>query len=106
MKARKILFYVFLILSIATNVLIIVESCIGGDNSASQSFSFSEAFINMLFGYCETLCSYDTHQFNDYSKYDCDMFDAEHKAEVRDNEFPKDLAKAYDLGKRLAEMNI
>ena len=48
MKARKILFYVFLIISIATNVLIIVESCIGGGASASQSFSFSEWFINIL----------------------------------------------------------
>ena len=66
----------------------------------------NEAFINMIFGYCETICSYDTHQFNDYSKYDCDMFDGKHKAEVRYNQFPKDLAKAYDLGKRLVEMDI
>ena len=48
MKARKILFYVFLALSIATNILIIVESCIGGDDSASQSFSFSQWFMEML----------------------------------------------------------
>ena len=48
MKARKILFYVFLALSIATNVLIIVESCIGGDGSASQSFSFSQWFMEIL----------------------------------------------------------
>lgn len=48
MKARKILFYVFLILSIATNALIIVESFIGGGGSASQSFSFSDWFIKIL----------------------------------------------------------
>ena len=48
MKARKILSYIFLALSIATNVLIIVESCIAGGGSASQSFSFSEWFINLL----------------------------------------------------------
>lgn len=48
MKARKVLFYVFLVLSIATNVLIIVESSIGGGGSAAQSFSFSEWFINLL----------------------------------------------------------
>lgn len=48
MKARKILFYIFLVIAIAINALIIVESCIGGDGSASQSFSFSEAFINFI----------------------------------------------------------
>lgn len=48
MKARKILFYVFLALSVATNVLIIVESSIGGGGSAAQSFSFSDWFINLL----------------------------------------------------------
>ena len=48
MKARKILFYVFLTLVVAINVLIIVESCIGGEGSAAQSFSFSEAIANMI----------------------------------------------------------
>ena len=48
MKARKILFYVFLALSIATNVLIIVESCIGGSGSASQSASLSDWFMSIL----------------------------------------------------------
>ena len=48
MKVRSILFYIFASIALAINVLIIVESCIGGDNSTSQSFSFSEAFINML----------------------------------------------------------
>lgn len=48
MKVRKVLFYVFLVLSIATNVLIIVESSIGGGGSAAQSFSFSEWFIKLL----------------------------------------------------------
>lgn len=48
MKARKVLFYVFLVLSIATNALIIVESSIGGGGSAAQSFSFSEWFIKLL----------------------------------------------------------
>ena len=48
MKVRKILFYIFATIALAINVLIIVESFIGGNDSASQSFSFSEAFINML----------------------------------------------------------
>ena len=48
MKARKILFYVFSILALAIDVLIIVESFIGGNDSASQSFSLSEAFIDFI----------------------------------------------------------
>ena len=48
MKARKILFYIFASIALAINILIIVESCIGGNDSASQSFSFSEAFINFI----------------------------------------------------------
>jgi len=48
MKSRKILFYIFLILSIATNVLIIVESSIGGSGSASQSASLSDWFMKIL----------------------------------------------------------
>ena len=58
--------------------------------------------LRHIFGYSEALYAFDTFQYTDYSKYDCDLFDAEHKAKVRDEQFPKDLAKAYDLGKRLA----
>ena len=48
MKARKILFYVFLALAVAINAFIIVESCIGGEGSAAQSFSFSEAIASLI----------------------------------------------------------
>lgn len=65
----------------------------------------NEAYLRLLFGYSETLNIFDTFQFTDYSKYDCDMFDPNHKADVRNNQFPKDLEKAFDLGKRLAEIN-
>lgn len=48
MKVRKVLFYVFLTIAVAINVLIIIESCIGGDGSAAQSFSFSESIANFI----------------------------------------------------------
>ena len=57
-----------------------------------------------IMGYAEGLYSYDTYQFADYSKYNCDLFDEKEKAKVRDEQFPKDLEKAFNLGKRLAEM--
>ena len=56
-----------------------------------------------VLGYCETLCAYNTYQFADYSRYDANMFSEPDKAKYRDEHFPEDLRKAYELGKRLAE---
>ena len=64
----------------------------------------NEMCLNMVYGHCETLYICDTYQFSDYSKYDCNMFNAEHKKTVKETKFPKDLEKAYDLGKRLVEI--
>ena len=66
----------------------------------------NEWALNMIYGYCETLNVCDTYQFSDYSKYDCNMFSEEHKKQVKETQFPADLEKAFDLGKRLTEMNI
>ncbi len=61
--------------------------------------------LNHIMGYSEALYSYDTYQFADYSKYNCNLFDENHKKEVLQTQFPKDLEKAFDLGKKLTEMN-
>ena len=60
--------------------------------------------LNHIMGYAESLYSYDTYQFADYSKYNCDLFDEKTKSKVREEQFPKDLEKAFDLGKRLVEI--
>jgi multimeric flavodoxin WrbA len=62
--------------------------------------------LNHVLGYAQGLYAYDTYQFADYSKYNCDLFDETHKAKVRDEQFPKDLQKAFDLGKKLVEMEF
>lgn len=62
--------------------------------------------LNHILGYAESLYSYDTYQFADYSKYNCDLFDEKEKAKTREIQFPKDMEKAFDLGKRLTEMNV
>ena len=54
-----------------------------------------------MFGSASVLRSYDTYQFNDYSRYDADQIDAAHKVEVHESQFPKDLEIAYELGKQL-----
>ena len=70
----------------------------------------NEQALKRLFGYCETLCAYNTYQFNDYSRYDVAMFKEEDKARQREEQFPKDLQNAFDLGKRLVakakELNV
>ena len=57
--------------------------------------------LNHVFGYSESLYACDTYQFIDYSKYDMDLFDEKAKAKVRDEQFPKDLKAAFEMGKRL-----
>ena len=50
-----------------------------------------------------TLYACDTHQFDDYSKYECSLFDSDHKAHMRKTQFVADLAKAFEMGRKLAE---
>lgn len=52
------------------------------------------------------LYSYDTKQFADFSKYNCNLFDVSHKDEVPRTQFPKDLEKAFELGKTLTQMKF
>ena len=60
-----------------------------------------EQSIARNFAGCESFYVTDTMQFDDYSKYVCEAFDPEHKAKRKAEEFPKDLQKAFELGKKL-----
>lgn len=51
----------------------------------------------------EVLACNDTYQFDDYSKYEASMFNEEHKAHVKAEQFPIDCQKAFETGARLAE---
>ena len=79
------------------------------ENMAQQinyPITLGESVSNLehIMGYAEALYVYDTYQFIDYSKYNNDLFDEAQKAKVREIQFPKDLQKAFDLGKKLTEM--
>ena len=56
-----------------------------------------------IFGYSETLYVCNTYQFNDYSRYDFNLFSEEEKRRYRDEHFETDLKNAYELGKRLVQ---
>lgn len=64
-------------------------------------FEETRKFMEQLFGYSERLYAYNTYQFSDYSKYDVMEGIEPMQAKYRDEHFPEDLMKAYELGKRL-----
>lgn len=59
--------------------------------------------LKALFGSSDTLFSFDTYQFKDYSKVVASRFDARKKLERRNEVFPEDLRKAFDMGVRFAQ---
>lgn len=67
-----------------------------------QHIALNQGVIEMLFGNGESLESYDTYQFDDYSKVVAERFDPALKALRRAEVFPVDCRKAYELGERLA----
>jgi len=62
----------------------------------------SRGVMTRVFGNCEVLLCTDTFQFTDYSKYVSTAWDPAAKARRRQEVFPQDCAKAYELGAKLA----
>ena len=60
----------------------------------------NEMVLRTIFGESESLMSYDTYQFEDYSKMYAPRFDPEKKAKRRAEIFPLDCEKAFEMGKR------
>ena len=48
MKTKDIFCYILFTLSVAINIFIVVEGAVSGNESASQSFGFTQAFINVV----------------------------------------------------------
>jgi multimeric flavodoxin WrbA len=69
----------------------------------SQSVKTTENVMARIFGSCESFFVTDTYQFSDYSKYVSTAFDPEEKKKRRDEQFPIDCKKAYELGARLVQ---
>lgn len=68
-----------------------------------QHISVNEMFLKRIFGTTESLFSFDTYQFDDYSKVVADRFDSEKKAKRRREVFPEDCEEAYKMGVRFAQ---
>jgi multimeric flavodoxin WrbA len=61
----------------------------------------TEMAMERIFGSCESFFVTDTLQFDDYSRYVAPRFDPEEKKKHREEQFPADCRKAYELGSRL-----
>lgn len=68
----------------------------------SQHFDKNQLALEVVFGSSESLFSFDTYQFKDYSKVLADRFDPVHKAKRRQEIFPQDCQAALAMGTRLA----
>ena len=66
-----------------------------------RHLGMNEMVLRMLFGASESLFSFDTYQFDDYSKVVVEMFDPEKKAQRRREVFPLECDKAFEMGARL-----
>jgi len=66
-------------------------------------FRTNESVLERLFGSCESFFSYETLQFEDYSKVVFSYCDPTERIERRKTVFPKDCERASDLGKRLIQ---
>ena len=65
-----------------------------------QSLKNRVEILQRLGGTVEVYAACDTYQFRDYSKYHTGVFDEVHKRKVREEQFPKDMEAAYEIGRR------
>jgi multimeric flavodoxin WrbA len=61
----------------------------------------NENLLGRIFGQAESLCSFETLQFEDYDKMVFSYCDPEERRERRRTVFPEDCGKAFALGARL-----
>ena len=65
-------------------------------------FAQNEGMMARILGACESLYSYDTLQFEDYSKMMADWMDPQKKMQRHLEVFPQDCQKAFEMGARFA----
>lgn len=65
-------------------------------------FEQNSKILGLLGGSTEYMASFDTYQFDDYSKYAAGVFDVEHKKQVKAEQWPKDCQQAFEICARLA----
>ncbi len=68
-----------------------------------QQIAINEFSLKMVFGgSSESLLCFETYQFDDYSRVVSTLFNVAERARRREEVFPVDCRKAFDMGARLA----
>jgi len=67
-----------------------------------EHFKRHGMILTRIYGASEYMCSFDTYQFDDYSKVLATRFDPVKKAQRRKEIFPIDCQRAFDMGVRFA----
>ncbi len=67
-----------------------------------QHFGITRMSLEKTFGPCELMLSTDTLQYNDYDKYEHEIFDKKAKIKRHKAVFPLDCERAFELGRRIA----
>jgi multimeric flavodoxin WrbA len=73
------------------------------DNHYPVHIGLNEAVLSRTFGQAESLCCYETLQFEDYDKVVFSYFDPEERRQRRKTVFPEDCSKAFALGAKLTQ---
>ena len=72
-----------------------------------QQIAINEFALKMVFGgLSESLMSFETLQFEDYSKVVSDLFDVPERVRRRKEVFPLDCKRAFDMGARLGGKDV
>lgn len=84
--------------------VLLVETMNGlPDRNNSQGYGSMEPCIATALGEPKHLIAYNTYQVKNYNNYELGGFSEETKRQYRDTNWEKDLQKAYNTGKRMAE---
>ena len=68
----------------------------------AQRVSDMPRWMERVFGYePEVMVASNIWQMDDHDRYEMDIWDWELKARLHQEQFPKDLQKAFEIGKRL-----
>ncbi len=63
-----------------------------------QHIGLNEMMLKMVFGTSESMMSFETYQFDDYSKVVSDLFDVEQRTKRRKEVFRKIVRKPSNSG--------